>query len=706
MTNDSTDFLMGDTEDDQQRKLAASGPFGKGAPVYAPLEYTGMVPVRTKGKKAKTIAMKGVSGRKGMQTLPKHYTGPNALPEYKDHNIGWRLPYGIIGIDIDQYDDKHGADDLKELETGLGPLPDTWSSTARGDGPSRIYFYRVPEDCGELRGSLSESIEIIQHHHRYAMVWPSVHEKTGNTYAWYNGVRSDTPPVLDQLADLPEAWLDHLSKTQREHRDGMGLDVEAFRQAYTEQSDPDLVQRIRDQFDTTPSCRHDSMVRVLGWACREATYGKINAGDTFDLLAADWDEATAGEGREDEFDAMVRDIVLDTPEPDEAEDDLYEPEEPEPSEYPELDGLSKEERIETMRILKYEAARERARQIKARQVAASSPAPTVSDALDELLSGSVMDVPSVGAIEGHLRGWGLFYPEHINGMFGDQSVGKSVIMAELQARELRNGGTVVHWEFDNNPIKSILKRLLDAGAEPDAIRTRFHVLFDQALADSIKDEARHACSLVTLDAMNPAVTSFQLDPYTSTGIDTVLHKCLRPFTLNGACGIFLDHVGHENKERQHGAIRKSQAVQGALYEAVKVTSLKPGTVGRTRMVLRKDNRGSLGDMEGRSLAVAVMTSHADTGGLAGRVGTAFTEPDPFNDPNARPTGSPTTDQNVRRIIKEMDDREVPADLSQRATRSWELDHGGKIQGRNEDWREAWSSRQKRSSSNTPPTGPE
>jgi hypothetical protein len=333
MTSDSNNFLMGDTEEDQQKRLAESGPFGKGVPVYGKLEYTGLVPVRTKGAKAKTIAMKGVSGRKGMQTLPKHYTGRNALPKYRDFNIGWRLPYGIIGIDIDQYDDKHGADDLKELENDpdlkLGPLPETWSSTARGEGPSRIYFYKVPEDCGELRGSLSESIEIIQHHHRYAIVWPSVHEKTGNTYAWYNGVRSDTPPVLDQLADLPEAWLDHLSKVQREHRDGMGLAVEEFRQTYTEESDPDLVQRIRDRFDSTPSCRHDSMVITLGWACRSATYGLVNAADIFDLLAADWDAATSGEAREDEYDAMVADLVRDTPEPDEARDDLYEPDEDE-----------------------------------------------------------------------------------------------------------------------------------------------------------------------------------------------------------------------------------------------------------------------------------------------------------------------------------------------------------------------------------------
>lgn len=687
------DFLMGPAEDE-------SGPFGTGAPVYAPLEYTGIVPVRTKGDKAKTIAMKGVSGRKGVQTLPKHYTGPRALPKYKDHNLGWRLPYGIIGIDVDQYEDKHGAEDLARLRDELGPLPETWSSTARGDGPSRIYFYKVPEDCGELRGSLSESIEIIQHHHRYAMVWPSVHAKTGNTYAWYNGTRSDTPPRLDQIAELPAAWLDYLSKPQREHQSGMGLGVEEFRETYTGDSDPDLEQRIRDRFEARDGCRHDTMLKALGWACRAATYGQVSAGRMFDLLAADWDDATAGEGREREFDTMVRDVVRSTPEPDDSvRDDEYEPDADDQAKDP--DGLdigpdvSKEVRIEALRILRREKALEIVRQFKARKNAGESL--SVSDALDEILNGADDDdAPSVAKIQGHEKGWGLFYPGHVNGIYGDGSVGKTVIMAEVQARSLRDGGTVVHWEFDNNPMKSIIRRLVNAGAPVEGIRNRFRVLFAPGDRDALPKDVADAVTLVTLDALNPAVTSFDMDPYHPTGIDTVLQTCLRSFTLNGACGLFLDHVGHENKERQHGAIRKSQAVQGALYEAVMNTELKPGTTGRTRLVMRKDNRGFLG-ATGRALAIAVMVSGSP--GSPGPVSTTFEEPDPFNDLVF--SGPMTPEQNVARIIREMDRAGLPAELSQQAARDWLSANEVEIKGRAADWRAAHSARRERSSNGAP-----
>jgi hypothetical protein len=691
----ATDFLMGPAEDE----TPPSGPYGTGVPVYARLEYTGMVPVRTQGDKAKTIAIRKVSGRKGIQTPARLYAGPNALPKFKDFNIGWRLPYGVIGIDIDQYDDKHGADDLKELENDLGPLPSTWSSTARGDGPSRIYFFRVPEDCGELRGSLSESIEVIQHHHRYAMVWPSVHAKTGNTYAWYNGVRSDTPPRLDLIADLPATWLEHLSKPQRGYHEGAGLGVKEFRQRYTGESDPDLVQRILDRFDTRDGCRHDSMLKALGWACRESTYGKVAAGPLFDALEDAW-WAAKPEAGPDEFSgshsSLLETAVRDTPEPDEdVKDDEYEDEEEqdtgEPTFGPEV---HREVRVEALRILRREKAMEIVRNHKAKQRTSGNL--TVGDALDALLGGAQLDVPSVGVIEGNDKGWGLFYPGHVNGIFGDGSVGKTVILAELQARELNAGGTVIHWEFDNNPIMSIVKRLIDADAEPDGIRNRLHVLYDKSGRDVLPAAVRQAAKLVTLDALNPAVTSFDLDPYHPGGIDTVIQECFQPFTLNGACGLFLDHVGHENKERQHGSIRKAQAVQGALYEACKVVTLKPGTTGRTRLVLRKDNRGSLGNLDGRTLAVAVMTSQVDAGGLAGRVDTAFCEPDPFSDePTWVTEDSRTPETNVERIIREMDQRGLPMSLAQRPAREWLKDNGGPITGKGVDWQNAHAARQAR-----------
>lgn len=694
----TADWLMGPAEGEQDG-AAPRGPFGRGAPVYARLAYTGIVPVRINGPKAKMIAKAGVSGRKGVQTLPQHYNGPKAINRYGELNLGWRMPRGVIGIDVDHYEDKHGADDLKVLESELGPLPETWSSTARGDGPSRIYFFKVPEDCGELRGSLSEAIEIIQHHHRYAMVWPSVHAKTGNTYAWYNGHRSDTPPSLDQLAELPPAWLEYLSKPQHEHGAGAGLDVMTFRQTYTEESDPDLVRRIRERFDTTPSCRHDSMVIALGWACREATYGKINAGDIFDQLAVDWDDATAGEGREAEFDNMVRDIVASTPEPaGEIKDDEYEPDEGERPrdeiEFP--PGTPRDLQVEALRILRHREAMKIVSQVEAQRNA--GPQKSKSDLLDSIFDDDDdSEIPSIAKINGHRRGWGLFYPGHVNGIYGDQSIGKSVIMAEVQARVLKDGGTVVHWEFDNNPDKAVYRRLARAGASRSAINDRFHIVHSVIERDALPRGL--AVDLVTLDAMNPAIDDFSGDTNYTGAVDTVIRECMRPYTANGACGLFLDHVGHEHKERQIGTIRKSQAVQGALYEVVMVAELKPGTTGRTRFVLRKDNQGSLGAND-RVIAVAVMVSHAEINGQASKVTTEFEEPDPFNDD--RPTGPLTPEQNVERIIREMDRAGLPPDLSQRAARNWLRDQGVEIKGRAKDWQDAHAARKERSADAPPP----
>jgi hypothetical protein len=243
-------------------------------------------------------------------------------------------------------------------------------------------------------------------------------------------------------------------------------------------------------------------------------------------------------------------------------------------------------------------------------------------------------------------------------------------------------------------MMSIVKRLINAGAPVDGIRSRFHVLFDQGGRDLLSPEARSSTRLVTLDALNPAVTSFGLDPYHPGGIDTVLQECLRPFILNGACGVFLDHVGHENKERQHGAIRKSQAVQGALYEAVKISSLKPGTTGKTRMVLRKDNRGSLGDMEGKTLATVVMVSEVEGGGLAGKVSTTFTEPDPFNETSLTEEPRPE-ENNIDRIIREMDAAGLPSELTQNASKDWLRDNEVEIKARASDWRAAWAVRKGR-----------
>lgn len=119
-------------------------------------------------------------------------------------NIALRMPDGVIGIDVDAYDGKRGDQSLAELVDRYGPLPPTWMSTSRADGRSGISFYRVPPGT-KLHDKPGPNIEIIQHHHRYAIVWPSVHP-TGAPYRW----QDDTYPAVDDLPALPEAWLEGL----------------------------------------------------------------------------------------------------------------------------------------------------------------------------------------------------------------------------------------------------------------------------------------------------------------------------------------------------------------------------------------------------------------------------------------------------------------------------------------------------------------
>lgn len=112
-----------------------------------------------------------------------------------ESNLGLRLPVGVIGIDVDAYNG--GAETLAVLEAILGQLPASPSLSSRDDG-SGIRFYRVPAGT-LLHGSLGLGVDVLQHHHRYAVA--GVHP-SGRAYRWSGG----EAPAVDELPALPEAW--------------------------------------------------------------------------------------------------------------------------------------------------------------------------------------------------------------------------------------------------------------------------------------------------------------------------------------------------------------------------------------------------------------------------------------------------------------------------------------------------------------------
>lgn len=132
--------------------------------------------------------------------------------EPADCNVGLRLPANVVGLDIDQYGQKTGWDHLMraKAEQGLSHLPTTWRSSARPD-LSGIYLFTIPEGAQLLRGEAVPDVETVQHHHRYAVVWPSIHP-TGAPYRWWHGGSPrESVPRLDELPPLPGDWLRFLT---------------------------------------------------------------------------------------------------------------------------------------------------------------------------------------------------------------------------------------------------------------------------------------------------------------------------------------------------------------------------------------------------------------------------------------------------------------------------------------------------------------
>jgi Bifunctional DNA primase/polymerase, N-terminal len=127
-------------------------------------------------------------------------------------NLAIRMPGDVVGIDVDNYNGKHGLDTITRLALELGPLPETWRLTSRSDG-SGIRFYRVPTDL-VLKGIVGPGVEIVQRRHRYAVTAPSIHPE-GRVYRWLDvaGNEADEVPDVEWLPALPEAWRAELERT-------------------------------------------------------------------------------------------------------------------------------------------------------------------------------------------------------------------------------------------------------------------------------------------------------------------------------------------------------------------------------------------------------------------------------------------------------------------------------------------------------------
>lgn len=148
-----------------------------------------------------------VSGYTGRHGIPTGHQMEAWTHTHADSNLLLRVRKHVIGVDVDDYDDKHGGDTLEALEATHGPLLPTFRSSAR-DGVSGIYFFHIEGwmDSDYMRDP-GEHIEVIRHRHRYAVVAPSWHSTARRDYEWHHRM-----PNVTELDVLPVEWYQHLTR--------------------------------------------------------------------------------------------------------------------------------------------------------------------------------------------------------------------------------------------------------------------------------------------------------------------------------------------------------------------------------------------------------------------------------------------------------------------------------------------------------------
>lgn len=543
------------------------------------------------------------------------------FPEYRNTSqLALRMGPTVIGIDVDHYGEKRGADTMREAMRRWGPLPVGAHSSARGDGAAGIFFYRVPKGTTlKTRIAFPElglgHIEIIQRHHRYACTWPSVHPETGERYQWYGLPSGILVPELSSsqmVPALPQGWLEGLAGA-----DDPGVSaadpatVAEFAKRYATGTEPAALRGVLATWEreAATSSRHDAMMSATCMAAREARMGRYAAADARAQLRQAFTQALAEakpgqrlagpDVARREFDSMWAWGVSAALKESEAElverrDRARAGTSADPMARPSADNFWEDEgerpRPPGVAPGGAEDAGGSADDGQAEpEQTRSSWAPVD---LGPILRGEV--VPAQASI-GIARSDGvrLLYPGKEHAVAGEMEAGKSWLALQCCVAELSEGRHVLYIHFEEDDPTDTVTRLLLLGVEPHVVAELFHFV---APAYGATPDVIHALrelrpSLVVLDGQNDAMTLHGHGINDPDGPSTFRRVLVRPFTADGAAVLSTDHVAKATAgvaTTQMGSVMKGNGLTGTLITLENSEAFGKGRRGSSRVYVTKD----------------------------------------------------------------------------------------------------------------------
>lgn len=231
-------------------------PYASGAKVYRGRGLGQAIPVDPSTAKP---LLTGVIGSDAPRTgdAPREHE-KSWRKKHSDAALGLHLQEGVIALDVDD-----AAALQANLQAATLTLPATAYSTARGStSPRRHLFYRVDQTAWRSNGLLPAGGEIVDADHRFALVSPSVHRKTGEPYRWFfpatedafgPGRELDSPPLADELAELPAEVAAHLTAAAVTRGDAAGIcDASALEEWMDAEREPEPSKRVRAAVEAVP----------------------------------------------------------------------------------------------------------------------------------------------------------------------------------------------------------------------------------------------------------------------------------------------------------------------------------------------------------------------------------------------------------------------------------------------------------------------
>ena len=529
---------------------------------------------------------------KAKHPVPTGFTGyAGRWPEAGDYwawqkkhggrcNIALRMPLDVIGLDVDQYGEKHGWHNLLKLLTELGvELPLTWRSTSRTDGVSGIYFFRVPEGL-KWPTQATKDVEIVRFAHRYAMVYPSIHDKTGATYYWYDpaGAKSIFIPLPEDLPDLPAELIAQLTNGVYDTETGERADytAEDRDRLLTGGSPCPAVAAAAARYEerSEDSAHHDAMLSTLRAVTRLGEQGHAGVAEAVAELAEAFYEDLDGvrDGAGPEFARM-------------------------------LDGGIAKALVDPTRESDKGCCGDNSRRAKDREAKKKEKVVHSSwKAVDlkPVLQGQELDPPP-SILRKH-NGEGLFYAGKVHSLHGESESLKTwlALVAVMEQADVQRYVLYIDFEDRASTLVGRLRALgmADEDIEEYVIYVRPDVpVGEEELADLLAQVAEFGVVLAVLDGVTEAMNLHGLD--SDRGNQSVaqwLALLPRPLADAGSAVVQIDHVikSKEDRAKRNDAIggqHKRAGLDGAGYMVENVVPFGRGREGRSFIYISKDRPG-------------------------------------------------------------------------------------------------------------------